>query len=133
MNKTEILQHYVKAFSKLNVNRAGAHISPHKPVMLLTVLELAEAGLLVENKIYYNQILIEPFRSFFQAVQKQGDVCNPYFPFFHLYKGEPFWHIKALPNKGAIVKAMKTARSPSDITDNIDYAYLDEDLFCLNL
>ena len=42
---------YIHAFSKLNVNRSGEHVSPHKPVMLLAVLALAEAGLLKENKI----------------------------------------------------------------------------------
>ncbi len=42
----EKLEHYVKAFSNLNVNRARGKVSPHKPVMLLAVLELAETGLL---------------------------------------------------------------------------------------
>ncbi len=68
MNKAETLQYYIKAFSRLNVNRPRGRISPHKPVMLLAVLELAEAGLFTENKIYYTQELLEPFRSFFQAV-----------------------------------------------------------------
>lgn len=65
MNKTDTLQYYLKAFSKLNVNRTGDHISPHKPVMLLAMLQLAGAGLLKQNKIYYDQDLLEPFRSFF--------------------------------------------------------------------
>jgi hypothetical protein len=29
------LNSYIHAFSKLNVNRSGEHVSPHKPVMLL--------------------------------------------------------------------------------------------------
>ena len=125
------LEYYVKAFSKLNVNRAGDHPSPHKPVMLLAVLELAEAGLLTENKICYNQELLERFRSFFQAVQKTGDACNPYFPFFHMYKGEPFWHLKPLPGKDATIEAMSTVRGPSAITANIVHAFLDDELFAM--
>ncbi len=122
---------YIRAFSTLNVNRANARISPHKPVMLLSVLALAEAGLLKENKIYYNQHLLDIFKSFFQAVAQEGDACNPYFPFFHLYKGESFWHLKPLAGKEAVVQALATVRGPSTITDNIEYAYLDDDLFSL--
>ncbi len=55
------VEQYIHAFSKLNVNRSGEHVSPHKPVMLLTILALAEAGQLKENKIYYTQALHEHF------------------------------------------------------------------------
>ncbi|MCX5905371.1 MAG: hypothetical protein NTV89_18310 [Proteobacteria bacterium] len=42
--------------------------------MLLAVLELAEVGLLLDNRIYYyNQQLLERFRSFFQAIRQPGD------------------------------------------------------------
>lgn len=126
----ESLQLYVKTFSRLNVNRARGKVSPHKPVMLLAVLELAETGLLKENKIYYTQHLLDLFRSFFQAVQKPGDACNPYFPFFHL-RSESFWHLKPIAGKEAIVEALTTVRGPSQVRDNIEYAYLDDELFTL--
>lgn len=121
---------YNHAFSTLNVNRAQGRISPHKPVMLLSVLALAEAGLLKENKIYYNQHLRDIFKAFFQAVVRDGDACNPYFPFFHL-KTEKFWHLKPVAGKEAVVEALATVRGPSTITDNIEYACLDDDLFSL--
>ena len=122
-----ITEHYVKAFYRLNVNRARGRVSPHKPVMLLTIIELVESGLLKENKIYYNPRLLEIFRAYFQAVQKPGDACNPYFPFFHL-KSEKFWHLQPLPGKDNVLKAMHTVRGPTDITGNIAYVYLDDDL-----
>ena len=125
---TENLQNYVKAFSRLNVNRARGKVSPHKPVMLLAVLELAETGLLKVNKIDYSQHLLDLFRSFFQAVQKPSDSCNPYFPFFHL-RSEPFWNLKPISGKEAVVDALSTVRGPSQITDNIEYAVLDDNLF----
>src|SRR5210317_2049570 len=109
MNMPEALQNYIKAFSNLNVNKARGMFSPHKPVMLLAILELAETGLLKENKIYYTQHLLDLFRSFFQAVQKPGDSCNPYFPFFHL-RSEPFWHLKSVPGKEAVVDSLLTVR-----------------------
>jgi hypothetical protein len=41
------LEYYIHAFSKLNVNRSGEHVSPHKPVILLAMLALAEAGFFI--------------------------------------------------------------------------------------
>jgi len=38
------LDHYLRAFRTLHVNRAGERTSPHKPCMLLAVLGMAEAG-----------------------------------------------------------------------------------------
>lgn len=81
---TENLAYYLQAFTKLNVNPTGCRARPHKPVMLLAILELAETGLLSANRMYYNHQLREIFRSFFQAVQKPGDACNPHFPFFYM-------------------------------------------------
>ncbi len=127
------LQYYVKLFSSLNVNRSHGRISPHKPVMLLSVLTLAEAGFLKENKIYYNQHLLEIFKSFFQTVARKGDSCNPYFPFFHLFKGEKFWHLKFIPGKDKTAESLSTIRGPSQISQYIEYAYLDEALFNLIL
>ena len=124
------LQDYIHAFSTLNVNRARGRTSPHKPVMLLSVLALAEAGLINENKIYYNQHLLDIFKSFFQAVAQEGDACNPYFPFFFL-RSDKFWHLKPAANHEQLVSAIRNVNSPSQITDNFEYAYLDDDLFRL--
>ena len=125
------LKNYIHAFSTLHVNRVQSRTSPHKPVMLLSILALAGAGLLKENKIFYTQNLLDIFKSFFQTVAQQGDACNPYFPFFHLYKGETFWHLKPIAGREAIVEALQTVRGPSQITDNIEYAFLDDALFGL--
>ena len=127
---TKTIEHYVNAFSRLNVNRSRGRTSPHKPVMLLAVLELAESGLLPENRICYTPQLLERFRAYFEVVQQQGDACNPYFPFFHL-KSERFWHLQPLPGREYLLTTMRTVRGPSAITDNIACACLDDDLFAL--
>jgi hypothetical protein len=43
------LEEFATAFTKLRVNKN----SPHKPCMLLAVLDLAEAGALANNEIRY--------------------------------------------------------------------------------
>jgi len=124
------LQYYIECFSSLNVNRSGGFPSPHKPVMLLAVMALAEGGMLPEKKIWYEPELLEIYRSYFEAVKRPGDACNPYFPFFHLQR-ESFWHLQAKKGREQALQAMATARGNYYITENIDYAYLDPELFAL--
>ena len=51
------LDHYLRAFRTLHVNRAGERASPHKPCMLLAVLGMAEAGDLAQNRIRFDPAL----------------------------------------------------------------------------
>lgn len=127
---------YQGKFTRLVINQTGGRTSPHKLCMLLAVLDLARAGALAENRIYFAPPLLERYSRLFSAVQRAGDHPNPYFPFFHLAGrlrgGEPsFWHLRALPGREAILAAMSTARSSTDITANIAFAELDEELFQL--
>ena len=128
----ENFHRYLQAFRSLNVNRAGARASPHKPCMLLAVLGLAEAGHLDRNEIRYAPALLERYARFFDAVRGETDHANAYFPFFHL-RGDRFWHLQALPGREAALEAMRSARSNSDIAGNVDYAHLDPQLHALVL
>lgn len=51
---------YASRFTKLRVNVARS-TNPHKPCMLLAVIDLAEAGALENNKVLYLPNLIERF------------------------------------------------------------------------
>jgi putative restriction endonuclease len=126
------IESYVQRFQKLRVNARGGGFSPHKPCMLLAVVELAEAGALIANRILFSPPLLERYRGLFDAVRTEGDHPNPYFPFFHL-RGDGFWHLQPLAGREALLAAMRTARSYADIEQNIAYAYLDEELHSLLL
>jgi putative restriction endonuclease len=128
------LAQYQEKFRQLVVNVRNDRASPHKICMLLAVLDLARAGALRANHIDFSPGLLERYYAFFAAVRSKTDHPNPYFPFFHLAgklrNGEPpFWHLKPLPGREAVLDAMSTARSVSDITSNIAYAALDPELF----
>jgi putative restriction endonuclease len=130
------LAQYQEKFRRLVVNVRNDRASPHKICMLLAVLDLARAGALRANQIDFSPGLLERYHAFFAAVRSKTDHPNPYFPFFHLggklRNGEAtFWHLKALPGREAVLEAMSTARSVSDITSNIAYAELDPALFKL--
>lgn len=128
------LAEYQEKFKRLVVNKANGRLSPHKLCMLLAVLDLARAGALPENKIYFAPPLLERYARMFRAVQAPQDHPNAYFPFFHLsgrLKGGTvsFWHLQPLAGREAVVDALQTARSTRDITENIEFAYLDRPLY----
>jgi putative restriction endonuclease len=58
---------------QLNVGKVGAHERPHKPVMLLALLDLFEQELIKENKITYSPELLELFGEYFDAVRSEND------------------------------------------------------------
>ena len=127
------LDTYLDKFGRLVVNVKDGRASPHKPCMLLALLDLARAGALTENRVVYGPLLLERYRSFFDAARGPTDHPNPYFPFFHLAGplrggGGSFWHLEPMPGREQILAAMRSARSSTDITSNIAHAWLDRDL-----
>lgn len=102
---------------------------PHKLLMLLVVLELADEGLLSENKIFFDDHLITLFEKHFRHVGKFGDWCQPVPPFFHLRSAD-FWHHKIRDGREEIYAKLTTSGGGMKrITENIEYAYLSDDAF----
>jgi putative restriction endonuclease len=124
------LEEYIQAFRKLRVNTN----SPHKPIMLLSVVQLFEEGAIFENRIEYNQDLLDTYRSLFDVVAQPVDHPNPHFPFFHLKNDggrSPFWILNSLPGRELVLQALDSARSRRVIEENIDHVSLSPELFAL--
>ena len=62
-----MLADYVQQFKAFNVTRRGG-LKVHKPLMLLTVIDLAERGALADNRIRYEDTL-EGFAEYAEAVR----------------------------------------------------------------
>jgi len=107
----------------------GGYQRPHKLVMLLSVIELADRGLLTENKIYLEEPLLTVFENYFNLIRKKDDWCQPGIPFFHL-RSSPFWFHKIKPGREKAYAALTTTGGGLRLVqENIDYAYLREDVF----
>ena len=117
---------YFDKFGRLRVNMAGG-ISPHKPCLLLAVIDIAEAGALSSNEILYRPEITERFNDYFKVVRKERDRPNIYMPFFHL-KSDGFWHLQPRKGRETVLSGMSTAVKHSDITENISAVRLDEEL-----
>ena len=53
---------YVEAFKGLKPNEKYGRKTPHKAVLLLTIMEMYELNVICSNEIKYNQVLIDTFR-----------------------------------------------------------------------
>lgn len=102
---------------------------PHKLVMLLAVLDLADSGLLQANRIFYGQELISRFEKYFEAVAEEKDWCQPSLPFFHLRSAD-FWFHKVKPGREEEYAKLTTSGGGSKrILENIEYSYLSANAF----
>ena len=115
---------YIDKFSHLRTDKKRPlGPAPHKPVMLLAVLDLIESGELTTNEIRYDTRLQQAFRDYFEDLAPSGWDRNAALPYFHL-KSDGFWHIvwRGLETAGQI-------RNSKAVREHIDKVELDPELF----
>jgi predicted restriction endonuclease len=102
---------------------------PHKLVMLLAVIDLFEKAEITDNKIPYNDKLVESFSDIFNLIRSKGEWNQPAPPYFHL-RSSKFWHHKIIIGREVEYQKIKTSGGGSKrIIENIEYAYLSEYFF----
>ena len=121
---------YIEQLNKLHMAKANGHVSPHKAVMLLAVIDLLAGGDAENNQIRFSPEMIEHFRRYFDVVKTDVDSCTPINPFFYL-RSEPFWHHRAVQGKEAVCDALSSPGGRQKIGEVIDYAFIDDELYSL--
>ena len=124
------LSYYANKFTKLRVDRAHGTIAPHKPILLLSVIELIEQRLLTHNKIPLSAELIAAFMKLWQQLGSTAHNADIGMPFFHL-RSDGFWHFKPNPGFEMLLSSGAKVRAVSALKQSVDYAYLDDELFKL--
>lgn len=128
------LLYYKKLFTSLNVNanlqkKEGGSNSPNKPLLLLSVLQAIELGILTENKIYLTEDLIELFVINWKNLHGiSGYHCKIVYPFFRL-RSDGFWNLVANYGYEDIIKDKIDVRTYDMLNKYVDYAKLNDDLF----
>lgn len=110
MNTTS-LEYYARLFGNLRTDTEGDRPWPHKPVMLSSVLTMAEAGRLTNSHIYYSPDLQEIFARFFEIVRSGSDKRTPFNPFFYL-RSEGFWQLHAQPGQELVLERTRNIHGP---------------------
>jgi hypothetical protein len=126
---TESLSKSSEYFMELIANMRTASIkgdkAPHKPILLLSVIELMRLGIISQNIIYFNDSLISKFQEFWSLYVPSNSPFNPDCanPYIHM-STSPFWHIKLSYSPSSLMIANNYW-----IKKNVEYAFLDEDLY----
>ena len=104
--------------------------APHKPVLLLAVLESFESCEITENWIPVTDSLLQRFYDLWKLLVKTENVPNFSLPFYHL-KNEKggFWNLVTLPGKEIPTTNSKSIKSYRALIDTVLAAKLSEEMF----
>lgn len=90
--------YYYNCFENLNTAKMKGHPAPHKPLLLLSVLDLIEYGLITTNFVDLSDALIKRFKDNTKTFLGTSIIFKPNigYPFYHL-SSEPFWkHLRKI-------------------------------------
>ena len=123
------INHYLHKFSHLKTAKVKRSIAPHKPILLLSIIQNIQNENITTNHIYITSTLVATFKDLWSAL-----VTNPTFtanfslPFYHL-KSEGFWHLHTHPGKEILLTSSHSIKSFANLQDAVWYASLDDELF----
>ena len=118
---------YSEYFSNLRTAKKLGLPAPHKAVLLLSVMELVETGVIIGNRIELSERLEKTFLKLWKryvgtSVVFQAKVATP---FWHL-QNEPFWNLYL--NNGKDLSTVTSPYSVSRLRENA-HAIIDQELF----
>lgn len=124
------LNYYCSLFLKLkrDMKYGGA---PHKPILLLSILDMYEQGVCDSARVYVTPELVASFKANWARLV-DSDRHYPIFalPFYHL-RSEPFWQLVPNPGCEKWLDSKITMRNFNNLTTAVAYALVDEDLAAL--
>jgi putative restriction endonuclease len=95
----------IEALYALHVGVIGKgserHERPHKPLLLLTVLDLIAQGKATPERVPWSQDLRSRFAIYFDHVRQRDDQCSPENPFFYL-RQEQWWSPRRITDRGVL-------------------------------
>jgi putative restriction endonuclease len=121
------LAYYCDCLANLNVSKTKERgTANHKPILILSVLELITQQSIVENRIFVSNELIETFKKYWSILVANSTYTDAlHYPFVHLRR-EGFWHLKFKDTyEGDRIK------TTNKLKEKVEYAYLDNELFSL--
>ena len=124
----DVLKFYLNKIEKLRIDRSHGRPAPHKPILLLAVMDLFEQGAITKNQVEPSPQLVESFLKYWHVVSLEKP--RIFLPFFHL-KSDGFWHLRAKSGKEELLAMTKQMNSMSQLASLVDFASLNEDLFLL--
>lgn len=121
------LEYYKDCFSSLHTMKKTGKRAPHKAILLLSVIDLVERGIIIDCRIPLSDDLVKQFKQNTSKLLGESIMFqpSPNYPFYHM-RSEPFWQLVANPN--CELNGISNY-SLSNLRKNIAHARMDEELF----
>lgn len=120
------LPYYFSCFTKLrrDYKNGGA---PHKPILLLSIIELFEKQELTTAEIPVSPELVAAFKRYWSVLVETNHTAIFALPFYHM-NSEPFWRLVANPGCEMWVQSKSSMRNFNNLNTAIAYALIDKEL-----
>jgi putative restriction endonuclease len=132
-----LIDHYIKIFSNLRSDTSRSRWTvatkfraPHKPFLLLSVIDLIAQGIIKTNFIEFTPDLGELFTIYWSRIMPLDQKSNIVLPFFHL-NSDKFWQHVPKPGMEAVLSATRQIRGISQLKEIVLGVKLDDDLYVL--
>lgn len=127
------LNQYLLGFSKLKRGGTKYGIAPHKPILLLTLIELMDKGLVVDNRYRVNADLVGLFQENWRLLVNTAHQSDFTQPFYYMQSekiaGIPFWEVITYTQ----VPLHAHVKSVETLSRLVDYGKFADDLYTLLL
>ena len=128
-----MLEKYIKAFSNLrtdkNRNRYPAitdHRAPHKPFLLLSIIDLIAQGQITSNFVEPSLDLVETWNIYYSSIMPPGSTTSMAYPFSRL-ETDGFW--ERLPKPSYDAETEYNIKSMNRLRKHYFGAKMDDELF----
>lgn len=88
------LEYYIDCFSSLNTMKKSGRPAPHKALLLLSVIDLIERGVITNCRVPLSDDLVRQFKRNTSALLGESKLFKPVanYPYYHM-RSEPFWEL----------------------------------------
>jgi putative restriction endonuclease len=123
---------WLERLYNLRRDKRGSHERPHKPTLLLSILDLLDRGVITGNEVPLSSELVATFKRYFTVVRRHDDQPTIQNPFFHL-AGDKFWHLVPLPGETKMYREGETSGAPgvAELRRRVAYGQFDAGLWQL--
>ena len=105
-------ENWLDRLYNLRRDKSGSHERPHKPALLLSIINLLDRGIITRNEIPLSDELVAAFKRYFAVVRRENDQPTIQNPFFHLC-GDKFWRLVPASGERDIYQEGSVSGAPS--------------------
>lgn len=125
------LSRFISEIDSMKRGKSQQKDKPHKLVLLLAIINLFDKGIIRQNRIYFDDDLVQEFTNVFSLIGAGDDWCQPAPPFFHM-RSSSFWLHKVISGReDAYAKITTSGGGIKRIVENIEYAYFADYAFAV--